>query len=249
MTAVLSVPVGAVRSPHGAATTVLLHLAPGAVGLLAFVGLLPLAGALGLPSVAALAGVGLFVVPAVQLGILEVHRRRRPFDPAVALGVRLPLPRVLGWAVLEIVLAGAMFMLTAPLTRLIQTRLFGWWPDAWTIRLRTDGLYSDEALLITAALLLLGTVLVAPVVEELYFRGFLLPRMPQRLGAWRVPAHVALFAGYHLYSPWLTPTRVIAILPLAYVALRTQDVRIGMVAHVVLNATDLAAILLFTGTR
>jgi hypothetical protein len=73
--------------------------------------------------------------------------------------------------------------------------------------------------------------------------------MPQRLGAWRVPAHIALFAGYHLWSLWLAPTRVLAILPLASIALRTRDVRIGMVAHVVLNGADLVALLLFIRTR
>ena len=133
----------------------------------------------------------------------------------------------------------------APLTRALQTYLFAGWPDAWEIRLGTNGQYGDGALLVTAALLLLGTVIVAPVVEELYFRGYLLPRMPQRLGRWRVPTHVVLFAAYHLWSPWLIPTRVLAILPLAYIAVRTRDVRIGVVTHVVLNATDLVAILLY----
>ena len=121
----------------------------------------------------------------------------------------------------------------APLTRALQTYLFAGWPDAWAIRLGTDGQYGDGALLVTAALLLLGTVIVAPVVEELYFRGYLLPRMPHRLGRWRVPTHMVLFAAYHLWSPWLFPTRVLAILPLAYIAVRTCDVRIGVVTHVV----------------
>ena len=106
MTAVLPAQVAQVGATHRPATTVLLHLVPGAVALLGYVGLVPLAAALGLPSVAALAGVGLLVVPAVQLGILQLHHRRRPSEPAVALRARLPLPRVLGWAVLEIVLAG-----------------------------------------------------------------------------------------------------------------------------------------------
>ena len=158
---------------------------------------------------------------------------------------RLSVPRTLAWASLEIVLAGAAFVLMAPLTRALQTYLFAGWPDAWEIRLGTNGQYGDGALLVTAALLLLGTVIVAPVVEELYFRGYLLPRMPQRLGRWRAPTHVVLFAAYHLWSPWLIPTRVLAILPLAYIAVRTRDVRIGVVTHVVLNATDLVAILLY----
>ena len=195
MTAVLPAQVGQLGGGHQSATSVLLHLLPGAVALLGYVGLVRLAGALGLPSVAALAGVGLIVVPAVQLGILRMHSRRRPSEPAVALHARLPLPRVLGWAVLEIVLAAAAFAVTTPLTRLIKSRMFGWWPELWTIQLGTDGQYSARALVITTTLLLAGSVIVAPVVDELYFRGFLLPRMPRQLGLWRTPAHVGLFAG------------------------------------------------------
>ena len=57
---------------------------------------------------------------------------------------------------------------------------------------------------------------------------------------------LTLFAGYHLWSPWLIPTRCLAVLPLAYIAVRTRDVRIGILTHVVFNAADLvAAILLY----
>jgi membrane protease YdiL (CAAX protease family) len=249
VTAVLAAPGEPVIVRLRPGTAVLLHLVPGVAALISYVALIPVAAALGLPSVAALAAAGLLAVPAVQLGILLARRRRHPVEPTMALRVRIRLPRLVGWAVLEIVLAGAVFVLTAPLTQLLQARVFGWWPRAWAIQLGTDGRYGDQALLITAVLLLLGSVLVAPMVEELYFRGFLLPRMPGRLGRWRIPAHVALFAAYHFWSPWLIPTRALAILPLAYVAQRTRDVRIGMVAHAVLNATDLVVLLAYVHTR
>jgi uncharacterized protein len=249
VTAVVAVLVWPVTARLQPTTTVLLHLMPGAVALVAYVALVPSAAALGLPSVAALAAAGLIAVPAVQLGALLVHRRRYPAEPTVALRERLALPRLLGWAALELVLAGVAFVVTAPLTRLLQTRVFGWWPQAWTIRLGLDAQYGDQALIITAVLILIGSVLAAPIVEELYFRGFLLPRMPGRLGRWRIPVHAALFAAYHLWSPWLIPTRALAILPLAYVAVRTRDVRVGIVAHAVLNATDLAVLLAYVVAR
>ena len=88
--------------------------------------------------------------------------------------------RLLGWVALELLLAGAAFLLTAPQTRFLQTQVFGWWPDAWTIRLGTDGQYGVGALLITAALLLLGTVIVALIVEEPSVRGYLPPPVAHR---------------------------------------------------------------------
>jgi hypothetical protein len=48
-----------------------------------------------------------------------------------------------------------------------------------------------------------------------------------------------------VHTRWLTPARILAITPLAYPASRTRDVRIGMVAHVVLNAVDLVVLALF----
>jgi uncharacterized protein len=238
-----------VSPAHTPAQTVLLHLAPGAAALAAYVGLAPLARELGLPSAAVLATVGLLVIAPVQLGLLRAHGRRWPDEPAVKLRARLPLPRLLGWVGLEVGLAAIAFLVTEPLTRLLQASAFAWWPDAWAVRLGTETAYSDTALVVTAALLLVGTVLTAPVVEELYFRGYLLPRMPRQLGRWTLPAHVALFAAYHLWTPWMAPTRIIAVLPLAYVALRTRDVRVGIVAHVLINAVDLIVLLGYLRTR
>src|ERR671910_384802 len=238
-----------VSPAHTPLQTVLLHLLPGAAAFAAYVGLVPLAHQLGLPSVAVLATVGLLVIAPVQLGLLSAHRRRRPDEPAVMLRARLPLPRLLGWAGLEVGLAGIAFLATAPLKRLLTDSVFAGWPDAWAVRPGTETGYSDTALIVTAALLLAGTVLVAPVVEELYFRGYLLPRMPRQLGRWTPLAHVALFAAYHLWAPWMVPTRILAVLPLAYIALRTRDVRVGIIAHVLLNATDLILLLEYLHTR
>jgi uncharacterized protein len=248
MTAATLTPTRRATRSHTPAQTVLLHLLPGVAAFAGYVGLVPLARELGLPTIAVLATVGLLVIAPVQLGLLWAHRRR-PDEPAVQLRARLPLPRLLGWAGLEVAVAGLAFLATLPLKRLLQDSVFAWWPDAWTVRDGTEAGYSDTALIVTASLLLVGTVLVAPVVEELYFRGYLLPRMPQQLGRWTAPVHVALFAAYHLSTPWLVPTRIIAVLPLAYIALRTRDVRVGIIAHVLINTADLVVLLVYLGTR
>jgi uncharacterized protein len=221
-----------------------LHLAPGAAVLAAYAALVPLARHYQVPTAAALAATGLVAVAPVQLALLARHRRRHPGEPAVQLRRRLPLRRLLGWALLEVVLGALAFVVTAPLVARLQSA-FGWWPATWAVDLGNHAGYSRPARLGTAVLLLLGTVLVAPVVEELYFRGYLLPRMPPRLGAARPPVHATLFACYHLQTLWLTPTRILAITPLAYIAMKTRDVRIGMLAHIVLNAVDPVVLVLF----
>ena len=45
------------------------------------------------------------------------------------------------------------------------------------------------------------------MVEELYFRGYLLPRI-SRLGAWAPLVNTVLFSLYHLFTPWLSVGRI-----------------------------------------
>jgi len=44
-------------------------------------------------------------------------------------------------------------------------------------------------------------VILGPLVEELYFRGYLLPRL-HRFGIWAPLINISLFAAYHLWKPW-----------------------------------------------
>ena len=62
---------------------------------------------------------------------------------------------------------------------------------------------------------LLVNGLAAPVVEELYFRGYLLPRIPLSRG-WAPLLNAALFSLYHLFSPWQNLARTAAVVPIAY---------------------------------
>jgi membrane protease YdiL (CAAX protease family) len=231
-------------TPHTVPQSLLLHLAPGVVVLAAYAVLVPVARHFHLPSGAALAATGLVAIAPVQLALLRRHRRRRPDEPVIPLRRRLPVRRVVPLALLEIALAGVAFVVTAPLAERLHAA-FGWWPAAWAIDLGNSDASTRGAQLTTALLLLLGTVITAPVVEEFYFRGYLLPRMPARLGRGAPLAHATLFATYHLQTPWLTPTRILAITPLAYIATRTRDLRVGLIAHVVLNAVDLAVLAVF----
>ena len=42
---------------------------------------------------------------------------------------------------------------------------------------------------------------------------------------------------------WLTPTRILAVLPLTYITLRTRSILPAVVAHVVLNLIDVVVIM------
>jgi len=81
-----------------------------------------------------------------------------------------------------------------------------------------------------------------PVIEEMYFRGFLLPRL-SRLGLMAVVLNAALMALYPLWTwtPWLAVTRFVMLLPMVYAVQRNKSIVIGIAIHCVANTLDIAA--------
>jgi CAAX protease family protein len=79
------------------------------------------------------------------------------------------------------------------------------------------------------------TVLVAflsPVVEELFFRGLLLPRMCTAFGRGDWLANGAAFALYHLHQPWSMPGSLLdGTFAQAYPAKRFRSIWISIATH------------------
>jgi hypothetical protein len=75
---------------------------------------------------------------------------------------------------------------------------------------------------------------VGPVIEELYFRGHLLPAI-DRLGIWAPVLNTVLFSVYHLWTPWQNPGRIIALLPWVYTVWRTRSIYLSIIVHVAVN--------------
>lgn len=125
--------------------------------------------------------------------------------------------------------------LTQPLDRLLLERFFGWLPDWYVYTdLEAFAAYPRSVLLTTFSLRLLLNGLVFPTVEELYFRGYLQPRL-SRFGAFAPLIGHGLFTLYHLWQPWNYPTILLAVLPLAYVVGWKRDYRLGIAIHCALN--------------
>jgi uncharacterized protein len=123
-------------------------------------------------------------------------------------------------------------ILDAPL----QATLFAWMPSVdWDLGTG----YGRTVLVISYSLTALFVVLGESAVEELYFRGFLLPRM-KYAGRGTTPLHSLLFALYHVvWLPWRLVSLTIGIMPLVIVVRRTRNIYVGMIAHLMLNSYDL----------
>ena len=79
------------------------------------------------------------------------------------------------------------------------------------------------------------TAFLVPITEELYFRGYLLPRMPRSLGDSAPVVHSLLFATYHFDTPWMIPVRTVGLLPLIYATRYSNGLRTGVISHCLVN--------------
>ena len=84
--------------------------------------------------------------------------------------------------------------------------------------------------------------IAGPVVEEMYFRGYLLPRI-SRLGAWAPLVNTVLFSLYHFFTPWLNVGRIIGLLPMVYAAWWKKSIYVSMAVHVLGNAIPMLFVL------
>lgn len=91
-----------------------------------------------------------------------------------------------------------------------------------------------------AALLVAG-ILLAPVVEEIFFRGFLFPGLRERYGWVRAMLlSAAIFAVFHLQWVALIPTFLLGCM-LAYLRHRTDSLWPGILLHFTINGVALCA--------
>ena len=81
---------------------------------------------------------------------------------------------------------------------------------------------------------MLANGIVGPVVEELYFRGYLLPRIAW-LGRWAPVLNTVLFSLYHFFTPWANVGRIVALLPMVYTAWWKRNIYLSMAVHVLWN--------------
>lgn len=225
---------------------VALHLLPGAATMLTYVVLAWALRPFSLPSlIPFLFAIPITLIP-VQLGYLLYKGKQRNgrYSLEGIIHYRQPLTRskFIGYTLLTLISMIALFLLLSIIDNLMLQHLFAWWP-AWLMpdyASLTQG--SPTLLIIGITLTMLLANIAGPAVEELYFRGYLLPRLAKygRLG---LILNTALFALYHFWSPWSIISRTIAVLPLG-IAARKGNIYIAIAAHCLLNTLGFLLFLL-----
>lgn len=226
-----------IKSIKNPVTLIIMFLLPGILVATAYALLINPILALELPKTVALGIAALVVMIPVELGIIYYHSKKQfgffsikkmiPYTNTIAIKTYLWLvPLLLSWSVCVIILGKKV-------DEFIKTSLFSWIPD-WYI-LSVDYMkYNKSQLFVAFIVSLIITGIIIPIVEEIYFRGFLLPRM-EWLGKAAPIVNASLFALYHFWSPWQIPTRIIALIPFCYASYKTRNIKITIIVHCLLN--------------
>ncbi len=234
---------------HSLPRSITLHLLPGALVTVFFVIFGPLFESWGAPAfMAIILGIGLIVIP-MELGwlILEARNRNGTFPLEGIVLYREPMPR---GKYLALIVPGTVWILfvylvlAPPADQFFIDRFFAsvptWFITGWN---RNPDEYAKPILIVAAGLALVFNGIVAPIVEELYFRGYLLPRLSY-LGLWGPLLGGVLFSLYHFFTPWENLIRLLVVLPLVYLVTWTRNVYWGMVVHVANNTLAMSLLLL-----
>jgi membrane protease YdiL (CAAX protease family) len=224
--------------------SILFHLFPGLFVVLFDIAVAPIVEQLGFPLIFTLILANLLILIPVELTILLYMSKKENdnfnlkelipyFEP-------LPLKKFLGLFCLIFIWAFLINMLMFPVTTFLSENVFAWMPEVFfsneqaTIMATDFSLYSQTNLMIVLILAILGIGIGVPIVEELYFRGFLMSRI-SRFSIWTPVISVGLWAFYHFWAPWSFLTYLLAFIPIAFVVLKAKNLYLSITGHILAN--------------
>ena len=218
---------------HSTSQSIILHLLPGIlVGCFYFLALKPVAK-MGYPSFFAQFLAFAFILVPLELGFLLYQGKKKTgrftLRGIISYQKSIPWWQYFVWVSIIFVIVGTLMTLFKPVDSFLQKNLFFWMPDVNT---GLDGTYSKTILIVTYSVFLIINVFLAPMVEELYFRGYLLPRMK---GKYAILFHSFLFAAIHVFSPWMIIARTVGFLPII-IGTTKKNIYVGMIVHMLCNA-------------
>ena len=235
---------------HSKIQTILLHLIPGIINLLAIILLMCFATWMGnAENGRLLAGelmILVSIVP-VQIGILlyVTKKTTKTYNILKLMPYfeKSKLVEYLLFVIIMIVWALCVSTIFTPIENGFRDSFFAFVPDNFALRNINYAAASKSMLIFTASLAIFTNGIVAPVTEELYFRGYLLPRINLPSGM-AVIASAVLFSLYHFFSPWYFLSRVLMMIPLYYWVMKRKNIRFSIIAHVIANVFTSVSFLL-----
>jgi len=188
------------------------------------------------------------VLTPIELGLLlrAAHRATGRWSlqalPSV-LAYRRPLTRRMILLIPVLFgLALAVAVAYTPVRNALSGGLTGIYPHWLIASTNAPAGFSKVVLVATLLATLAIDCVINPTVEELYFRGYLLPRLP--VAGWRaIPLSAALFSLQHYWEPWNWLLIFGLQLILTTLVVRLRCLRLGIVMHILTNSFSILAAL------
>jgi len=225
---------------------IILHLLPGVVLSIIYIVFLKEGGLAEYPKLIVLGLAGLLSIVPVELGYLFYVAKKEEgcFNIFKVLGLksRLKLKEYIIYTPLLFLIIGIIITALKPLSNYLLNSVFNFIPS-WYNYNQDMSLFSRNSLIFLILVSFLFFTLIGPIVEELYFRGYLLARM-KWMGKYGVLLNVVLFAVYHFWTPWLIAARVAAFLPLYYCVYKKDSLKLAILVHCLANFTDVLTLIM-----
>ncbi len=223
-----------------------LHLLPGVVLTVVYLFMLNIGELERYPKVIILGLSGAFSIVTVQLGYLfyVAKKEEKSFNIFKILGLKskLKIKEYVFYTILLLGVAGAFMTILKPLSNYMLDTVFAWIP-IWYNYMEDMSLFSRSFIIITILVNLFFFTLIGPIIEEFYFRGYLLART-KWMGKYGVLLNVVLFSIYHFWSPWLIIARIVAFLPVFYCVYKKDSLKLSILVHCLANFTDVVSLVI-----
>jgi membrane protease YdiL (CAAX protease family) len=223
---------------HSIGQSVLLHLLPGVLITIGYVLITPVLIQYGFPALMGLLIAFLALGLPFQVGFVLYQVRRSEGQLSLQeIIYRNPFP---AWQFVALVIGILLWgFLTSGILGIPELYLaenfFSWLPD-WFAILSVEQFsgFAKPALVTTFIFVVIVNWFLGPIIEDIYFRGYLLPRLPKN-SKWMPMISTALFSLYHFWVPWAFLSRLIAFYPITFVTWKRQNLYFNFAAHLSLN--------------
>ncbi len=226
---------------------VIFSLLPGVLYVILALLITPTVVLLGFPTLFVLILTDLFIIVLLELIVLLFIAKKKDnkfsIKSVVPYTKKVPALHIVGYALGLFAFGYLISMLLSPVSVFFKDSLFSWMPAVFLEETFDPSSYSPSVLITTAILAFVIIGIAVPIVEELYFRGFLMSRISRLGSLWAPLSIVILWSLYHMWAPWNIITFIILYFPIAWIVMRKKNIYISIIAHSIAN---LALVLVIT---
>jgi len=191
---------------------------------------------LGYPGLTTLLLAEIVILAPIGISHLLFHGKKLngilSFKNVIVYTNKLSVKQYFKWTLIGILACTIVYVPLYPLGLFLKENVFHWLPK-WYF----DPGFGTSDMNLIAKVFLYGVFidgLIGPIVEELFFRGYLLPRMTY-LKKWAPIVNGLLFGLYHFWQPH-NYLAIIAIgIIISYVVWKKKNVYLGILIHCTIN--------------